>query len=362
MDKVRYVVNIAIIALMFAAVAIKNSGSVVGTPVEEILHPKAEEVIIPAEEVGNNGERIINSTSLAKDVVGFGGTTPIKLHIVNDRIQSVTYLENYESPDFFEQVVKSGLAQKWIGMTTSEAAVAQIDAVSGATYSSKAIIENVQRAAQYASNVEVSATQNLIDEIGWSGIAGLAVLLFGVVMTFIKRKNKGLRVVQLTLNVAVLGFWCGSFLSLASFTAWISNGANLTLSIVALSMLAITLIMPLFGKKGTYCHHHCPMGAAQELIGLIPASKLKIGHKTAKVLNNIRYYIFAALIFMMWLGIGTELINYEVFSAFIFESASTVVLTMAAIFLILSIFTPRPYCRFICPTGALITISQKTKL
>ncbi len=360
LDRLRYIINILIVVLMFAAVAIKNSDSLAGTSLEEILQKKTTEANVPVETVGKNGERVINSTALAQNVVGYAGRTPIELRIRNNKIESVTYLENSETPEFFEQVTESGLAKKWVGMSPTEAASTPIDAVSGATYSSKAIIENVQRAAQFVSNAQ-TPKQSLFAEIGLNGVAGIVVLLFGIAMSFIKTKNKKLRVVQLVLNVAVLGFWSGSFLSLVSITSWISNGINLTLSIIALLMLAITLIMPLFGKKGTYCHNHCPMGAAQELMNFIPAVKLKIGGRTAKILNNIRYYIFAVLIFMMWLGFGCELINYEVFSAFIFTSASPIVLGMALLFLLLSAFTSRPYCRFVCPTGALITISQITK-
>ena len=64
---------------------------------------------------------------------------------------------------------------------------------------------------------------------------------------------------------------------------------------------------------------------------------------------------------MVWCGVDFEIMNYEVFSAFLFDSASVAVLIMAVLFLALSIFTPRPYCRFVCPTGAILTVSQKTK-
>ncbi len=160
--------------------------------------------------MGENGERVINSTSLAEDVVGFAGRTPVELRIKNNIIVSVTYLENSETPEFFEQVVESGLANKWIGASPTEAAMMQIDAISGATYSSKAIIENVQRAAQFVTNAQ-APKESLLAEIGVKGIAGLLVLLFGVVMTFIGIKNKKMRVWQLLVSCLnyCMGFkWC----------------------------------------------------------------------------------------------------------------------------------------------------------
>ena len=183
----------------------------------------------------------------------------------------------------------------------------------------------------------------------------------GVVLTLLQSKNKILMNIQIVLNVVVLGFWCGSFLSLTTLTSWLSNGINLSMSVVSVAMLLIVIIMPLVGRKGSYCHIHCPMGSAQELLGKLPIRRIKINSDLAKFLNNLRYYILIALLFIMWLGVGFDLMNYEIFSAFIFESASNVVLIMAGIFLCLSLFIQRPYCRFICPTGALITMSQKTK-
>ncbi|MCI7310122.1 MAG: 4Fe-4S binding protein, partial [Prevotella sp.] len=39
--------------------------------------------------------------------------------------------------------------------------------------------------------------------------------------------------------------------------------------------------------------------------------------------------------------------------AFVFQAAGWVVLVFAALFMVLAIFVPRPYCRFVCPTGTL---------
>ena len=63
----------------------------------------------------------------------------------------------------------------------------------------------------------------------------------------------------------------------------------------------------------------------------------------------------------MWCGTGFDIMNYEVFSAFMFKQASLAVMILAVVFLILSIFINRPYCRYICPTGALLKLSQNTQ-
>ncbi|MFR9504235.1 MAG: FMN-binding protein [Rikenellaceae bacterium] len=361
-QRVKYIVNIVIVALLFAAVAIQRDGRIAGDDVAILLqeqqHNSEEER--PIEITLADGTRIINSTSLAKDVIGFGGRTPIKIFIKNDIIQRVEVEPNSETPSFLDEIIRNGFLERWNGLSLGEAATQNIDVVSGATYSSVAISENVKRAAQWGANIQADH-RGPFSEINIKDIAGLLVILLGVCITLSSSKNRFLLTIQLILNVVILGFWCGSFLSLSTITAWIGNGVNLSLGLVSFALLCSVIIVPLIGKKGSYCHLHCPMGSAQELIGRIPLTKIRIKPNIVKFLNKIRYYTLSILLFMMWLGVGFDLMNYEIFSAFILSSASTTVLIMASIFLILSLFIHRPYCRFICPTGALITMAQMTK-
>ncbi len=359
MSRLRYILNVLIIILLMAGVAIQRDSRVVGYSFDEIVvNEEVEEVEVAVEESLPDGTRVINSTSLAKDVVGFAGRTPVKVYVKNSVIERIEPLANSETPSFYDEVVASGLIDKWSGLSLSEAATTTVDAVSGATYTSVAIIENVRRAAEYGANIS-GKSNTFLSSLGLKQILGLLVVALGVIITLGKFRQGWLLNLQMVLNVVVLGFWCGSFLSLSTFVSWVSNGVNLSVSLLTFAMFIVVIIMPLFNRKGSYCHIHCPMGAAQHLLGKLPAPKIKIESSVAKFLNNLRYYILIALLFMMWLGVGFDLINYEVFSAFIFNSASTVVLIMGAVVLILSPFIQRPYCRFICPTGALITMSQK---
>ena len=90
-----------------------------------------------------NGVYIVNTTTLTEDVIGYNGTTPLKIYIKDDKIQKIEALPNEETPRFFE-MVKSGLLNKWNGMTVAKAATAEVDAVTGATYSSNAVKANVK--------------------------------------------------------------------------------------------------------------------------------------------------------------------------------------------------------------------------
>lgn len=95
-----------------------------------------------------NGVYIVNTTTLTQDVIGYNGTTPLKIYIKNDKIQKIEALPNEETPRFFD-MVKADLLNKWNGMSVKQASEAKVDAVTGATYSSNAVKENVRAGLDY---------------------------------------------------------------------------------------------------------------------------------------------------------------------------------------------------------------------
>ena len=99
------------------------------------------------------GVTIINTTALADDVEGYVSTTPVKIYIRNNKVMRVEALENEETPKYFN-LVEQKLLRKWDGMTVKKAETAKVDVVTGATVSSEAVIENVQRGLSYYNHVK----------------------------------------------------------------------------------------------------------------------------------------------------------------------------------------------------------------
>lgn len=87
---------------------------------------------------------VINTTDLCKDVIGFDGPTPLKITVVKGVVASVEALPNTESPSYFQRVLDGGLLKAVVGKKPVEAVQMPLDAVSGATYSSEAVIENLR--------------------------------------------------------------------------------------------------------------------------------------------------------------------------------------------------------------------------
>ncbi len=97
-----------------------------------------------------NGMTVINTTTLGKDVQGFLGATPLKIYIQKNKVVKIEAMKNQETPKYFLKV-KKNLLDKWNGVKVKDAKKMKVDAVTGATYSSKAVIETVQLGLDYYS-------------------------------------------------------------------------------------------------------------------------------------------------------------------------------------------------------------------
>lgn len=95
-----------------------------------------------------DGTYVVNTTTLAKDVEGYNGTTPVEVYIKKNKIVKVVPLKSQEGPKYVAKV-KKGMLPKFEGMNVKKGTVADVDAVTGATFTSEAIKENVKRAVAY---------------------------------------------------------------------------------------------------------------------------------------------------------------------------------------------------------------------
>lgn len=92
----------------------------------------------------SDGTVVVNTTSVGKNINGYRGETPLEIYIKNDVVQKIVPLKNQETPKYFNRVERLLLPQ-YVGMTVKKAERAKVDAVTGATMSSKAVKENIKR-------------------------------------------------------------------------------------------------------------------------------------------------------------------------------------------------------------------------
>lgn len=353
MQKTQQILSLLTCAMLMLAVAINRDGRIFGN---ELVSDETEANTSTIYE--KDGCDVVSTKEIGKDIKGYGGPVPLDIYIKDGKIVKIVPGRNAESPSYFKTLAESGFLDRWNGLTLDEALNKEPDAVSGATYSSTAVVSGVARGISYYLDNSVTATKTSVAITTPKQIAAIIVVLAAAIIPLFNKSRK-YRTVQQILNIAVLGFWTGSFVSLSLITSYLSNGINVAISIVPAILLAIAFIMPLFGKKNYYCNWVCPMGSMQELVGLLIPFKLKISSRTAKYLTRFREVLWFVIMFIMWIGTGFAVMDYEPFTAFMFKQASPAVLAICITFILLSLVVTRPYCRFVCPTGTLMKMSEK---
>lgn len=83
---------------------------------------------------------VLLSSPYSDEIKGFNGPTPLQIALdEKGKILEVRVLKNNETPNFLQRVVDAGFLNSWNGLTIEEALSKEVDAVSGATYSSNGI-------------------------------------------------------------------------------------------------------------------------------------------------------------------------------------------------------------------------------
>ena len=161
--KIQQVGSLLVCLLLLSSLAIVKQGEWMGYELKpKVEASEASQTSETSMRAGNDtlrtltdGSMVINTTALASDISGYGGKVPLEITIKGGKIVGVKALANAETKYFFDQA--STLLAKWKGKTIDEAMGMKVDAVSGATFSSKAIIGNMQRGLQYAKKQQALA-------------------------------------------------------------------------------------------------------------------------------------------------------------------------------------------------------------
>ena len=306
---------------------------------------------------GNPAGIVLSSEGVGADIEGFAGRTPVFVHIgLDGKIAKMAVGQNDETPAFLMEAAK-GVFPKYYGVEASKALEVEVDAVTGATYSSTSLINNVKKVLSVYNASEVKIQQ--APGIGWlKTIAVLLVFAFGLVVSFKFRGKKAVRLAVLALNVGVTGFWCGQFLSLSILRGWMLNGFNLITVLPTFVMLLIALLMPYLGRHNYFCTNVCPYGSLQELVWHIPVKKLKLKPAVIKWMTRVRTIVFICLMALLWLGWGSSILDYEPFGAFLVKAAAPAVMVLAGTFVVLAVFIPRPWCKTFCPVGEMLHLAE----
>lgn len=304
---------------------------------------------------------VVRTQPQCRDIIGYCGVTDAL--VVLDPDWKILGLKVHASEDTKEHVhdvvIDRKFLKKWNGMSWDAAAdldlkEAGIEGVSGATMTSMAIAQSVKARLQL-SRGEVAARPAL--RFGWRDWGMFVVLVSAAAMAFGKAewRHRWRRPYQMALIVYV-GLISGDLLAQGLFAGWARAGIPWSTAPGLVLLAVAALLVPWVTRKPIYCHHVCPHGAAQELIGKIRPARWQVT-LPAGVVRGLEFLPTALLGFVVviaLLAVPFELAGIEPFDAYLVRSAGWATLGVAVVGLAASAFVPQAYCRFGCPTGALL--------
>jgi len=189
----------------------------------------------------------------------------------------------------------------------------------------------------------------------WIDIAILVLLMSFVAMAVIK---KGVRwpVISVSLfSVAYFGFFrkgCVCSIGSVQNVALALVDPAYSIPLVVLLMFILPILFALFFGR-VFCAGVCPFGALQELVNV---KNYKLSKTVTNVLGLIPWiYLILALLFAVT-NSAFIICRYDPFVGIFRLGGDVGLIVFGTLLLIASIFTGRPFCRFICPYGAILSL------
>ena len=309
---------------------------------------------------------VVRTQPRCHDIIGYCGVTDTLVAFDSDwRILGLQVRSSDDTKDHLRDVVTDRrFLKKWNGMTWDQAAdldlkKAGIEGVSGATMTSMAIARSVKARLQMSRD-EIAARPPF--GLGWRDWGMLGVIALAGVMSFgpAAWRHRWKVPYQIFLIVYV-GFISGDLLAQSLLAGWTRSGIPWTTAFGLVLLLAAALLVPWATRKPFYCHHLCPHGAVQELISRIRPARFTVTLR-GDVVRGLEYLPGALLLLVLvtaLIALPLELAGIEPFDAYLVRSAGWATLSVAGLGLLASCFVPQAYCRFGCPTGALLNFVRQ---
>lgn len=307
---------------------------------------------------------VMRTSPAADDLIGYQGPTDVL--VVFDPLQQVLGMRIRDSFDHqrYVQYVRdeeyfmtffNGMALQELRQLDLDAA--RVEGVSGATMTSLAVAESLVRAAGRIETRTEPPSASDRSPVQWID-AWPTVLLIGIAVGLSFSRWRGLRSIRLVVQIAVivqLGFLTGNMVSLAVLAGWARSGIPWPTQLAQCLLVGAAFLVPATTKRQVYCHWLCPFGAAQQLVLPSGRRRVAVGSRLARVLSTLPWLLLLAAIVIVSLQLPVSLVDLEPFGAFVLTAATWGTASIAVLGLVASCFVPMAYCRFGCPTGAVLS-------
>lgn len=210
----------------------------------------------------------------------------------------------------------------------------------------------------------------------FSMVLMLAIIVISLVLLKKQKLTKIARIVILVINVALGGIILGAsqnpvnpFQMIPVLLSSDTPVKELMPQILPLIFVVVVQLVLAFIFGRLYCGYACPLGGLQELASKIriklkvkkevkvPSNIAKLLEENSKIIRGIFLFIFVGGIYALQLVFAKFVNPFLGFPAIKGENPPMMIIPLVILIglFVLSIFVYRPYCRFACPFGAIVS-------
>jgi len=309
---------------------------------------------------------IFSSRQLAPEVRGFGGAINLAVYLdTNGTLINFHIIRSNETPAYLD------LLSRWratlIGRRLfHDNPFAGVDAVTGATISSDAVLSALQKSARKFAQTVLGQTfhptaqkrQYFSYQEHLPVIYFISAFLLSLIVIY--RGGVWSRLAVLAYNLVAGGIIFNLQYSSEQIAGLLSlHIPQFQISATFLLLVAVPLLVLIFGN--IYCGYLCPFGAAQELLACLVRQNFRqqLTPEKMKKARFVKYVVLFLLVLLFFISRDhTTLAADALIKVFTVKSHFYTGGTIAiiAVALIGSLFYSRFWCRYLCPTGAFLSL------
>jgi len=289
---------------------------------------------------------------------GYGGELTVAVRVDSGgTLVNLGIVEHRETYSFLKRVVKNKYLGLFKGKTYNDSFTLgeDIEAVTGATYTSRAIINATKKAVRTIASkqLKLSVPPEKHRKIRFGFPEALLILLFLTGYLGRHRRIGYLRAIRwgsMLTGLIVLGFIYN-----LPFTLVFVNKLLLgflpdwRIHLFWYLLLGGLLFFFIIDDKNPYCEWFCPFGAAQECFGVIGGAKARTPDRFKFLLRWVQRGLAWLAIVLALLFRNPGISGYEIFGTLFKLIGSNYQFILLGIVLVTALFIRRPWCSFLCP-------------
>jgi hypothetical protein len=275
-----------------------------------------------------------------------------------DRVKGIKIRSSADTREHVADVKRDDyFLGRWDGKTWEEVAYMDLEAeyvegTSGATLTSMCIAESIVHRFRH-STVEANSRPPM--RVAGRDIGMAAVIIAALVAGFSHLRGKWWARYLLQGTVVIyVGFINGDLVAQSLMVGWAKSGVPWRLAPGVVLLVAAALAVPWATRRPIYCSQLCPHGVVQQWLGRISPWRLKLHPSVARGLRWLPPLLLGLVLIVTMLDTPFELAGIEPFDAYLIGTAGWATLTVAVVGLVASLFVPMAYCKYGCPTGAVL--------